>query len=143
MSGVKAALRSGWDTPPSLATHAHTQRWLSRRERQKKRETGRAEKSPESERTRAPQGGSAGPAASEPCGRPADLHRRLHTWGWPGEAAKPHLCACSFGGELSCPGQDSCLPTASSKWCWARSCHVMGHTRWGECGVPVASSSVL
>lgn len=67
MSGVKAALRRWWDTPPSLTIHTHTQCWLSWGGRQKNRGMGRAEKSPESERRGAPQGGSTGPACLRAC----------------------------------------------------------------------------
>lgn len=42
-----------------------------------------------------------GPRASEPGGRPAHLHRRLHSCGRPGKAAKPQVCAWSIGGHLA------------------------------------------
>lgn len=121
---------------PSLPDHPHRHpTGLSWRGRQKKRGVGRAEKSPESE-NKSPQGGSTGPE----CLRAPHICRRLHSCGWPGEAAKPHLCAWSAGGHLPTA---RLLPTASSNRCRARLCHIMGHARWGACGVPVASSSVL
>ncbi|KAF6339732.1 hypothetical protein mRhiFer1_008011 [Rhinolophus ferrumequinum] len=83
---------------PSLPDHPHRYpTWLSWRGRQKKRGVGRAEKSPESE-NKSPSGRKHRAQVPQ---SPAHLHRRLHTCGWPGEAAKPHLCAWSIGGHLA------------------------------------------
>lgn len=93
---------------PSLPDHPRPYRgWLSWRERQKKRGVGRAEKSPESERTRAPQGGSTGPACLRAWRTPrtsAQTPAQLR----PARQSRKTPGVCLEHRRPSCPGQDSC-----------------------------------
>lgn len=92
VSRVKAALRRWWDSPAPLAAHVRAQRSLSWTGGQRKRGVGRAEKSPESERTRGPRGKQRRLSASELCGCPRAYNR-------PAEAATPQRCVRGAGGQ--------------------------------------------